>query len=89
MPKTVWVLRGSTDKVVECCLAQTPSNAHALSVVRGRETYLFETYPNEVSAVERAMQVRDGLLKSGGWSIASDQMSMVDVANPLMTAMSR
>ena len=68
MPNTVWRLRGSADKVVECSLDETISKAHAVTVVLGRETFLRETYPDEASAMTRAMQVRERLLKSGGWT---------------------
>ena len=69
MQRTVWRLSGSTDKVVECCVDQTASKAHAITVVLGPEMFLHETYPDEASAVRRAMQVRDRLLKGGGWSV--------------------
>ena len=69
MPNTLWRLRGSTDKVIECCVDLTPSKSHALTVILGRETFLDETYPDESSARTRALQVRDGLLKRGGWTV--------------------
>ena len=71
MPSTVWRLRGSTDKVLECCVACTPSNGHALTVVLGHETFLQETDPDETSALSRATQVRDNLLEGGGWTVVS------------------
>jgi hypothetical protein len=71
MTDTVWQLRGSTDKVLECCVDRTPSKALAVIVVFGHETFLRETYPDETSALVRATQVRDQLLKSGGWTVVN------------------
>ena len=34
----------------------------------GRETFLRETYPDEASAMNGRCKVREGLLKSGGWT---------------------
>ena len=69
MASTVWRLRGPTDKVLECCVDRTASKALALTVVLGRETFLQETYPDESSALSRATQVREGLLRGGGWTV--------------------
>ena len=71
MSNTLWRLRGSTDKVIECCVDRTVSKLHAITVVVGHETFLSECYPDETSARTRALQVRDGLLKSGGWTLVS------------------
>ena len=71
MPNTVWRLRGSTDKVLECCVARTASKAHTVTVVLGHETFLRETYPDETSALSRARQVQKGLLKGGRWTVLS------------------
>ena len=68
MPNMLWRLRGSTDKVIECCVAPTASKVHAVTVVLGSETFLNECYPDAASATRRAMQVREGLLKGGGWT---------------------
>jgi hypothetical protein len=70
MSRTVWRLNGSTNKVIDCCVTQTLSSAHALVVLLGHETFLHETYPDEASAVRRAIQIREGLLKGGGWTSA-------------------
>ena len=70
MSTTVWRLNGPTDKVIDCCVAQTPSSAHVLVVLLGREMFLRETYPDQASAVRRAVQIREGLLKGGVWTIA-------------------
>jgi hypothetical protein len=67
MPNTLWQLRGTTERVIECRVDRTPSKSHLLTVILGRETCLNETYPDESSARIRALQVRDGLLKSGAW----------------------
>jgi hypothetical protein len=66
---TVWQLRGSMDKVLECCVDRTASRSLMVTVVFGHETFLSETYPDETSALVRATQVRDGLLLSGGWTV--------------------
>ena len=71
MHKAVWQLQGTTNKVVECHVDLTASKAHAVTVVLGPETFLHETYPDATSAMQRAMQVRDRLLKGGGWTIAA------------------
>jgi|SwirhisoilCB2_FD_contig_41_21363947_length_449_multi_2_in_0_out_0_2 hypothetical protein len=71
MSNTVWQLRGSMDKVLECCVDRTASRSLTVTVVFGNETFLSETYPDETSALVRATQVRDGLLTSGGWTIVS------------------
>ena len=68
MSKTVWRLNGLTDKVLDCCLTRTPSKGHVIVVLMGRETFLDETYPDEASAMVRAMQIREGLLKGGKWT---------------------
>jgi hypothetical protein len=69
MPNTLWRLRGSTDKVIECRVDRTASTLHAITVVLGHETFLNECYPDANSARTRALQVRDGLLKSGAWTL--------------------
>lgn len=69
MLNTVWRLRGSTDKVIECFVAPTAATVHAVTVVFDCETFLNECYPDEASATSRALQVRDGLLKSGIWEV--------------------
>lgn len=66
---TVWRLRGSTDKIVAGILGRTTSRAHVVTVVLGADTFLYETYPDAASAMGRAMQVRDALLKSGVWAL--------------------
>ena len=68
MPNTVWQLHGSTDKVIECRVAPTAAKVHAVTVVLGSETFLHECYPDAASAMRRAMQVREGLLKNGTWT---------------------
>ncbi len=72
MNRIVWRLRGSTDKIVECCLEHTTYNLHAVTVVLGRETFLEEAYPDVRSATERAASVRDRLLASGGWTVIAE-----------------
>jgi hypothetical protein len=74
MPKAVWRLRGSTDRVVEGFVEQTASKVHAVSVVLGQETFLHEVYPDEAGAMRRAAQVRKRLLKGGGWIDATDHV---------------
>ena len=69
MPKTLWQLRGSTNKVIECHVDRTAFGLHAITVVLGQEALLSETYPDETSARSRAMQVRYWLLKSGTWTL--------------------
>lgn len=71
MPNTLWRLRGSTDKVIECCVSRTASALHFVTVILGHETFLDECYPDETSARTRAVQIRDGLLKTGGWTPVS------------------
>lgn len=70
MAKTVWRLHRSSGNILECCVDRTPSKAHTVTVVLGHETFLRESYPDEPSALDRAMQVREGLLKSG-WATVS------------------
>jgi hypothetical protein len=69
MASTIWQLRGSTNRVVECCVDRTAFKLHAITIVFAHETFLSETYPNEACARSRAMQVRDELLKSGAWTL--------------------
>ena len=69
MPNTLWRLRGSAEKVIECRVDRTASTLHAVTVVFGHETFLHECYPDASSAQTRALQVRDGLLKKGGWTV--------------------
>ena len=72
MPNTLWRLRGSTEKILECCMAPTAATVHAVTVVFGSETFLNECYPDAASATRRGMQIRDGLLESGGWTVVGD-----------------
>lgn len=72
MTHTVWRLRGSTDKIVECCIVQRISKAYAVTVVLGPETFLDESYPDAPSASRRAMEIRDRLLASGGWTTVAE-----------------
>jgi len=71
MSSTVWQLRGSKDKVLECCIDRTASKSLTITVVFDRATFLSETYPDETSARVRATQVRDALLTSGRWTVVS------------------
>ena len=71
MSSTVWQLRGSKDKVLECCIDRTASKSLTITVVFDRATFLSETYPDETSALVRATQVRDALLTSGRWTVVS------------------
>ena len=64
-------LRGSTTRVIECRVDRSAFRLHTLTIVLGHETFLLEAYPDETSARTRALQVRDGLLKSGAWTHAS------------------
>ena len=68
-----WQLRGSKSTLVECRIRQTPSKLYAMTVVSGVETFLNEMYPDSTSAMRRALQVRDQLLRSGNWTTVSDQ----------------
>ena len=64
----LWRLRGATKRLVECSVRRTISKLYVVTVVFGSETLLDETYPDYSSAMTRAVHVRDGLLKSGGWT---------------------
>lgn len=75
MRKSLWRLRGMTDNIVECRVEPTPARVHAVTVVLGAETFLNECYPDAASAVRRAMQVRDDLLKSGSWTAADSPVT--------------
>lgn len=68
--KPVWRLKGLTERLVECFVKPTPHRLHAVRIVFGSETFLDEYYPDIASAMRRATQVRDRLLKSGGWTPA-------------------
>ena len=72
MSKTIWRLQSSTHKLVECCVEETASKLHAVTIVLGSETFLNECHPDAASALRRAMHVRDGLLMSGDWSVPID-----------------
>lgn len=72
MRNTLWRLRGATQKMIECSVDRTPSELHAVTVVFRDETFLDECYPDESSARTRALQIRDGLLKAGGWTLVGD-----------------
>ena len=66
----VWRLRGSTTKSVDCYVEPTLSKIHMVTVLFGSETFLTEGYPTAASAMRRAAHVRDGLLKTGTWTLA-------------------
>ena len=72
MTTLAWRLRGSTGKLVECCVELTRSRSHIITVVLGSETFLRETYPDTLSANTRSMQIRDKLVNSGRWTITSE-----------------
>ena len=69
MPRTVWQLRGSTDKVLECRVDRSAWKGHAVTLVLGHETFLHETYPDESSAISRAKQVCERLIQGGSWTL--------------------
>jgi hypothetical protein len=70
--EAAWRLAGSTAKVVECFVQPTASTLHEVSVMFGGEMLLTESYPDSASAMTRATQLREGLLKSGTWTLAPD-----------------
>ena len=72
MSRTVWRLIGSTNRVIECSVKRSPAAAYTVVVMMGRETFLYETYPDERSATVRTVQIREGLLKGGGWAVVAD-----------------
>lgn len=72
MRTPVWRLAGSTTKLVECYVEPTSSKLHMVTVVFGSETFLTESYPDAASAMRRATHVRDGLLKTGSWTLARE-----------------
>ena len=59
-------------KLVECLVRQTMSKLYTVIVVTGGETLLDEIYPDSVSALRRATQVRDRLIESGDWTVARE-----------------
>ena len=63
----MWRLHGASDKLLECRLWNTPLTGCSLTVVIGSDNLLRESYPDSTSAMRRAMQIQEGLLKSGGW----------------------
>jgi len=67
-----WRLRNSKSTLVECRIRQTVAKLYALIVVSGSETFLDEIYPDSTSAMLRAKQVRDGLVRSGDWTDVGD-----------------
>ena len=71
MSKTIWRLREPSNNVVECCIDETQSKSHTLTVRLGPETLLDETYPDEAGATKRAMHLREWLLKNGAWTDAT------------------
>ena len=64
----VWRLRRAAEKLVECSVRQTVSKLYTVTVVIGSEACLDEIYPDSVSAMRRAIDIRERLLKSGGWT---------------------
>jgi hypothetical protein len=67
-----WRLRNSKSTLVKCRIRPTVSKLYALTVVSGSETFLDEFDPDSTSAMLRAMQVRDGLMRSGDWTDVGD-----------------
>jgi hypothetical protein len=65
-----WRLAGSTAKMIECFVLPTSSTLHFVRVLFGAEMLLTESYPDYDTAITRAQQLRDGLLKSGPWTVA-------------------
>ena len=64
---SVWRLQSTPGKLLECRIWDTPSAGFSLSVVIGSDNLLRESYPDATSAMRRAMQIQENLLKSGGW----------------------
>ena len=63
----MWRLHDASDKLLECRLWDTPLTGCSLTVVIGSDNLLRESYPDPTSAMRRAMQIQEGLLKSGDW----------------------
>ena len=76
-----WRLRNVKSRLVECRIRQTVSKLYALTVVSGSETFLDEIYPDSTSAMLRATQVRDGLLRSGDWTDVDDHAPSTSVSS--------
>ena len=66
----VWRLQGARAKLVECLVQQTISKLYTVIVLTGSETLLDEMYPDAVTAMRRATQVRDRLTERGDWTVA-------------------
>ena len=50
---------------MECTVRPTALNLFAVTVVLGSETFLSECYPDSPSAMTRATQIRDHLMRDG------------------------
>jgi hypothetical protein len=75
MSHSAWRLHGSTRTEVECTIQQTISKVFVVTVVSGADVFLDEIYPDWPSAMTRALQVRDRLVQSGNWTIATARPS--------------
>jgi hypothetical protein len=58
-------LRGETERVVVCLVEQHESAAWSVHVIRADEPLLWETYPDQASAMRRADHIRDSLIEKG------------------------
>ena len=61
----VWRLHRVTGNCVECNVRPTAWSLFALTVTLGSETFLSECYPDSPSAMKRATQIRDHLVRDG------------------------
>ena len=71
----VWRLQSAPGKLLECRLWDTPLTGCSLTVVIGSDNLLHESYPDPTSAMRRALQIQEGLLKSGWIETLTDASS--------------
>src|SRR5688572_24599570 len=66
-----WQLRGETERVVVCLVDGSRTSSWTVQVIRADEPLLWETYPDQASAMRRADAIRDTLIAKGWRDVPS------------------
>ena len=76
LPNPLWVLRGSTGLALLCSVTQVASGAWVLTLTFGYERVLTESYPDARDAIDRAAQLKAGLVEKGWSHVSADEQAV-------------
>lgn len=65
------MLQGTTAKELACSVTEAPSRAWIVMLKLGHETMLKEIYPDQTTAVRRAVDLKDGLVDKGWMQVST------------------